>query len=514
MRVSTLIPLLVLGCDIQSYDVIYGSDMSQLWDTEVVSLDDGVYVRLPHAGKLVRVQDSGKTKEIDLKGASPVKIIATPAKDRAFVFSEWTTCADASEDIVLVSDCPADDLGTAREVVIVKDGKRSAVTEVPSHMNTLRFTPDGQMAAAFFEYDANEELNLDGVMDPTVVSFVDLSDGTTHSVSAGTTPREVLFSQDGARAIVLSQSEVVVVDIENFVVDISYPLTLDKDEEIDPSGAVLSPDGRYALIAVSGTSDLFQLDLEVVSVDLEALDSTPATLASDSTTQTTVVTYGSMNAVDVITEHGFIERSEIELDEPAPDVVIGDGFAVLYNDSGSGRDIYQLDLETFAVTEYVAANPVDSLQLTDSLSHAVAILRPESSSGSGLDGYQDARWGLAIADLSGDDIASLVLESEPVGMELVEDEDSAYALLLLDGVESLIQVDLHSPGAVKQIDLDSSPAGIDADPDGRFTISHTDALGQLSFLNPSTGKIKTAAGFAAVGLLTNNPLPRRGSDKE
>jgi DNA-binding beta-propeller fold protein YncE len=511
MRTLSLIPLLALGCDVYTSGVV--SD-GALWDTNVITLEDGVYVRLPHAGRLVRVQDSGKTKAIDLKGASPVQMIATPDQESMIVFAEWTTCSNISEDIVLETDCEYDDLGIAREVVIVKDGKRSAVTDIPSHMNTLRFTPDGLMAAAFFEYDAEEDLALDGVMDPTVVSFVDLADGTTHSVSAGTTPREILFSEDGTRAIVLSQSEVVVVNMETFSVDISYPLTLDKDEEIDPSGAVLSPDGRYVLIAIAGTSDLFQLDLELVSVDLEALDSTPATLASDARTQTTVVTYGSMSAVDVITEHGFIERSEIQLDQPAPDVVMGDGFAVLYSDSGSGKDIYRLDLETFEVIEYVAANPVASLQLTQSEGHAVAILRPDSSSSSGIDGYQDARWGLAIADLAGDNIASLVLESEPVGLKLVEDGDSAHALLLLSGVESLIQVDLHNPGSIKQVELESTPAGIGSDPGGKFTISHTDSLGQLSFLDPESGQIKTVNGFASIGILNNNPLPRRAGDKD
>ncbi len=516
MRAILLTSLLALGCDPFGNlpDNGRGYIDDPLWDPAVVTVDDGVYVRLPHARKLVRVLDSGKYQAVDLKGASPQTILATPTKDRLLVFAEWAICDDPSEEIQTEGDCDSDDLRWGREMAIVKDGKRVAVTDVPSHMNALRFTPDGQKAVAFFEYDSSEELNLDGVMDPTVLSLVDLSDGTTVSVSVGYTPREIIFSDDGARALVLSRSEVIVMDMETFTVDISYPLTLDKDEEIDPSGAVLSPDGRYALIAVAGSSDLFQLDLEVVSVDLEALDSTPATLASDALTQTTVVTYGSISAVDVITEHGFIERSEVTLDEPAPDIVMAEGFAVLYNDTGTGSDIYRLDLDSMAVIEYVAANPVYSLRLTPSGSHAVAILRPEDTSGSGLDGYQDARWGLAIVDLASDDIASLVLESEPVGLELIEDGESAYALLLLDGVESLIQVDLTNPGSVKQIELDSSPAGIDAGPNGRFSISHTDALGQISFLNPETGNMKSANGFASVHILTDHPLPRRSSGKE
>jgi len=107
---------------------------------------------------------------------------------------------------------------------------------------------------------------------------------------------------------------------------------------------------------------------------------------------------------------------------------------------------------------------------------------------------------------------SLVLESAPVGLEVIEKEEGSFALLLLDGVDSLIQVNLAEPGNYEAIELPSAPAGIDASPDGGFTIAHVSALGQVSFLDPASGDIRTTSGFATSGMLTENTLPRRDQE--
>ena len=97
-------------------------------------------------------------------------------------------------------------------------------------------------------------------------------------------------------------------------------------------------------------------------------------------------------------------------------------------------------------------------------------------------------------------------------MEVIQRDDGAFALLLLDGVESLLQVDLSAPGNYEQIELPAAPAGIDSNPDGDFTIAHTSALGQISFLDPATGDITTTKGFATSGMFNEPTLPRQ--DKE
>ena len=156
---------------------------------------------------------------------------------------------------------------------------------------------------------------------------------------------------------------------------------------------------------------------------------------------------------------------------------------------------------------------MDSLQLSPEGDYAVATLKPSSSGyGTGLDAYQRSRWGLAVADLLSNDIVSLVLESQPIGLEMVQTDEGAFALLLLSGFDSLIQVDLSAPGNYSTIELPSDPAGIDASPNGGFTIAHDSSLGQISFLDPATGTIKTTSGFATAGWMDEDTLPRRDSE--
>ena len=506
-----LFPLFVIGCN--PWPNMTDTYLNSMWNSSIVTLDDGVYVRLEEAKQLVRVGTDDTWHVVDLDGAAPTRMQADAAKDRLLVHVEWPVCEDQSKKITLVEDCPEAALSWETEMAIVNNGRRTAVAKVPGHLNAMTLTPDGNTAVAYLDDDQQINNATGPLVDLSEILLIDLEDGQTSSISVGFMPRKVLFTRDGTRAVVMSRSTVVVVDIDERVVDIEYPLTLDADIEIDPAAAVLSPDDRYVMIAIDGTQDLYKLDLEVVSIDMEGLEGIPSDMATDHNFEQTVVVYGDRPQVDLITEHDFIDRTSLEIDDPATDIAMTDTQAVLFNTSVRDvRDIVRVDLENQETVEYVASNPVHSLQVTPDGDYAVAILRPENTydyGSGGLDQYQDNRWGLAVADLLSDNIVSLVLESQPVGLEVIQKEDGAFALLLLEGLDSLIQVNLAEPGNYAQLDLPAPAAGIDASPTGGFTIAHVSALGQISFLDPATGDIRTTSGFATSAMFTENTLPRR-----
>ncbi|MFT4979824.1 MAG: hypothetical protein ACI8S6_005736, partial [Myxococcota bacterium] len=322
---------------------------------------------------------------------------------------------------------------------------------------------------------------------------------------------------DGQRAVIMSRSVVVAVDLETFEKVLEAPLRLDADDQVDPSGAALTPDGETLLVTVVGSSDLYMLSLREGAAywNLASLGAEPATLAVDELTNRSVFVFAAAAEVDVLDNDGLDAFSQgliegIALDEPATDILMGSGRAVLYNSQNSRtHDVYQLDLETLDLIEYVMDNPVSSMQLTAAGRYAVGVLKPEDSYTDDLDGFQDARWGLGVIDLSGEDAISLVTESRPVGVALVEDEDSSAALVLLEGLEYLLYVDLSNPSAATQIDLPAPPSALSTLPDGRFLISHTADLGLLSFLDPQTLELSSVDGFAIAGLLSDDTLPRR-----
>ena len=64
----------------------------------------------------------------------------------------------------------------------------------------------------------------------------------------------------------MSRSQVVAVDLNTFEKFLEAPLSLDADQQVDPSGPSLPMMQRverpHCLLTVSGSSDLYMLDLE------------------------------------------------------------------------------------------------------------------------------------------------------------------------------------------------------------------------------------------------------------
>jgi len=212
--------------------------------------------------------------------------------------------------------------------------------------------------------------------------------------------------------------------------------------------------------------------------------------------------------VDLL-DHEYFDVETIDLDEPATHVTIGNGFAMLYNVSNTNyHDIYRLDTADMNLVEYRAKNPVVDLKVAPGEGHAIAVTRPEPTSGSGLEALTDSNWGIEILSLnsnSGQSI-NLISESEPVGVAF--SADSAYALVLLEGVDELLKLDLYA-GTYSQLPLEDSPLGIGSFGSGGFYITHDAALGLVSFLDPDTGEISAVGNFAAGGLLGGETvLPR------
>ncbi|MDG1481131.1 MAG: hypothetical protein P8R54_16185 [Myxococcota bacterium] len=512
-----LIPLLLTGC--------YGSGNhyieDSLWNTQTASTAASTYVELPHAGQLIQINeapDGGTWSVVDLDGAEPTAMTVAPDGSQVLVFARWPECKDTDEEILNVIDCSGEDLAWNTELAVVEDGKRTSVSEIAPHMNTVAFSGDGTVAVAYLDYTAGADIEIDGLADLGEVRFINLLDGSVGSASVGFSPSKVLFSADGTSAVVMSRSKVVKVDLNTFEKVLEAPLTLDADAQVDPSGAELTPDGSTLLITVEGSSDLYMLDLDTVYWNIGALGAVPSTLSVDSVTDTSVFVFANQTEVNVLDNSRldiFSQESidSIALEEPANSIEMADGMALLYNTSGTDyHDVYRLDLSNSDLIEYVVSNPVSSMRMLDSGRLAVAILRPESSASNDLDGYQDARWGLAVIDMASDEAISLVTESEPVGLELVEDDGSAYALVLLSGLDYLLHVDLSSPGEAEQIDLPAPPLSIEALPDGRFLIAHDAPLGLITYLDPTDLSQTSVSGFATAGVFSDDVLPRTGEE--
>ncbi|HNH45859.1 MAG TPA: hypothetical protein PKY30_02415 [Myxococcota bacterium] len=509
----TLLPLLLLGgCNPWNIDPNNSTSLNAaLWDPNVATLNDGAYVRLPHAGKLLRITPSGEVTEVDLRGASPQKLVEVADNDSLLVTATWQVCEDDDPKIKRVEDCATDDLSTAAELDLVRDGKVVQTLDVPPQFTAFAFNANGSIAAAHLDPATTASVIVDGLLNLTAVVFVETVSGTVHEVPVGFAAESVLFTEDGSRAVVLSRSQVAVVDLASWAVSVTFPLTLDPDTMVSPQDVVLASGGRYALVSVSGSADLYVLDLEQESIDLVELSSSPTDMLVDSGSDQTVMVSGSRAQVDVL-EHEFFEVQSFELDEPCNAILDGESWTVLYNTNNGYHDLYLFQPETGLLIEYRAENPISKLQLTGDQRFAVATMNPDVSVGSGVSGFYDIHYGLGIFPLAEEaDPVALVLEGAPVGLELVSNNGINQALVLMNEVDALLRVDLAT-GTAEPLELERSPTAIASSPDGKFVISQDASLGQISFLDPATSKMVTAAGFASIGLTVDTLLPRRDAE--
>ena len=124
----SILTVLSLGACVNEQEVY----LDNLWSPEVASVNDGVYVRLPSAGKLIRVEENGDLQLVEMNGAKPNRLVVTPNGENVLAFSEWTECKNDDEEIIYVSDCEPEEIQLNSELQIIKNGVQSGKLDIPS----------------------------------------------------------------------------------------------------------------------------------------------------------------------------------------------------------------------------------------------------------------------------------------------------------------------------------------------------------------------------------------------
>jgi DNA-binding beta-propeller fold protein YncE len=489
-----------------------------LWDHDVIATGSGMYVRLPAAGELVWVTPDGTSTTVDLNGAETTRIVAAPDGETLLVFGSYPTCDTEDSDVETIEDCldfDPEKLIWESMVYVVRGGEMIAASPIAAHYNALAFTSDGSHAVAYLDFSTAGDIDFNGLLNLTEVVFIDLQSAATTSVPVGFAADRILFTADDEKAVVLSESKVVVVDLTSTTYDVlvQYALSLDVDDEVKPQDAELTPDGQHCILTVSGSSDLYVLDLENESINIVDLDGAPAALGVESIGDKTALVYQYEAQVDLI-EHDYFSVESIQLDEPSNNILVGDGFALLYNVSNSNyHDVYRLETGDSDLIEYRMENPVESMQIAPDSAHAVAVTRPEGASSDPLEAYADERYGIEVLDLVSDRGAhiSQVSNSRPVGVAF--SKDSVYALVLLDGLDDLLKINLTT-GIAESLDLVDTPMGLGAFGEDSFFITHDSALGLVSFFDPATDTFTSVGGFATGGLFDDERMLVQSNSEE
>ena len=478
-----------------------------LWDANgAVATAGALYVRLPAAGALARLAPGEEAVRLDLGEGRVTRIAAAPGGQTVVAFVERYLCDPddprEARRMKTVHDCHPSDLEAETEIALVQGTDTIGTQPVDGAYNAVEFSDDGRFAVAYVDF--SQGVDLQGVVNLTGVVLVDLAANTSQLVTVGFAPDQVLFSYDdggNARsAVVLSRNQVANLNLLTDPVSVTrFPLTLDPDTIRDPTGVVLTPDGRYALISTRGSADLYAIDLVNESINIVDLSSAPSTIGVDSAADRTVLVYGGRPVVEVM-EHDFFEVDTIDLDEGMNRVTTVGGTALLWSTSDR-HDFYRLALENNALVEYRIQNPMISLHVAPTAEFAVALTRAEGGASSGIDAIYDAHPGMEIIDLADNDSEPFILEGLGLGVAFASDKTNLNALVLQQGIDYLFRYDLYARQA-SEIELSAPPVSIGTlSASGRFWITHESPLGLVSFLDPASGQIVEVSGFARLGLL-------------
>lgn len=471
----------------------HGSDYNhnELWSPERLVAVNGALIAPLTNGQAAWIDSDGGVSAIDLDGGRVRDLFKLPDQTGVAAFIDRTRCVPDGRD-----DCASTRFES--QVAIIEDGVIDRQAPVASHLDTLTVDPTGARAIAWLA-GAPPDGPL-GVLNLGEVQVVDLDQSIRTPVRVGFAAERVLFDDAGTRALVLSQSEVAVLDltIDPPVVSITFPLTLDPDDIVVPVGVELTPDGRYALISTQRSGDLYVLDLVDPSVNLISLPAAPSDMRVVAEADETLFVFPGLAQLAVL-DHERFDLRTVALDEPMNRIVAGNGASVLYSDVGR-LDVYRYDHDSRNLVEYRLLAAPTSLDVTPDGAFAVAFTAPTSA----------GRPGMELLDLRNDrsDTVPYGLDGAGVGLAFTTASDgSVWALVLQDNVESLWRGEL-STGIADVIDLLDRPTRIGDLQDGRFFIAHDNPLGLITLYDPENDTTVEASGFALFDVLDRYaPLP-------
>ena len=146
--------------------------------------------------------------------------------------------------------------------------------------NQMLMSPDGKWVALYHDAGSREDGDLsDGAWSFNEVSLVNVETGVHVPMVVGFNPREIQFSDDSARMVVVSDAYLAVVELS---AETPTPQRIAIAEDtVEPPLAeelLLTPSGTQALVRQFGANHLLVVDLLAGSVDLVDVGDTPTDL--------------------------------------------------------------------------------------------------------------------------------------------------------------------------------------------------------------------------------------------
>ena len=385
--------------------------------------------------------------------------------------------------------------------VSIIDAETLAVTNVDirPNMNTLEMSPNATWALCYHD-ESGEEYDSDGgVSSFNEVSLVNLETATAYVKVVGFNPRDVKFTADGDKAIVVSDAYLGILDLTNPDAD---PVRIRLSEDtVDPPEAeevLVVPDGSYAFVRQFGVDSLLVVDLSTDEVAPLTVGDNPTDLdITPDETHAVAVARGANEVwvYDLADVFGTPKVVPMPTGEILGSVLMSpdNTRALLYSTASGVSHVASWDLATDDIEVHGLVKPVSSVSISPD--GGTALVFHDKDNGTDVDSSSVFynHYGLTLVDLTDFFTNPLLLPAEPTGF--ADDDEGNIGYFIMDGEPYLEVLDFHDL-YYEEVELESDPVYVGVLPESDLAYVNQDhALGRMSFYDPTTTELQTITGF-------------------
>lgn len=393
-------------------------------------------------------------------------------------------------------------------------GMEAEPVPVRAHHNALEVSPSpaGRYAVTFVDLAAMLHVDIEGTASFNEVVVVDLN-GTTPlatPVVVGFNPRQVVFTPDGTKAVVLSESYASILDLASPADPVRVPLGANTTgNPVTPETAIVSADGSAALVARRGSRDVFLIALDPPSVNIVDVGLAPTRFVSSADGATVVAIQEGAAGVALIDPAGATSRL-VSTAGPVTDAAAphdADDRRVIAWGSGTLREeVYEVDLIAATARTLRLVNPPTRVAFGPDGTSVILHVPHLTPGGDAVQQLFDVHESLSVVDAQGTLVTPVLLDARPADVAFGTDPLGApIAWATLQGSGRVARVDLgtqlsdHVPVAAVPRDL--VPLAADPLAVAPVAVVHDQPFGLVTFLPPAGGAPRVVSGFLLEGSL-------------
>jgi DNA-binding beta-propeller fold protein YncE len=451
-----------------------------------------VYVAVPEQDMVAKIHSITLQVRAIKVGKDPGALRTLPGQDVAVVLGRLSSTAT----ILRSKTDGGDDVTTLKTA---------------AGLNQLVVAPSGAYAVAYFDVNKSK-----GKIDPKQsfqeITVLRLAIGKEQAVdlSVGFRPSSVQFSSDGAKAFVITDKGISVVDLAAATkpaIIPTIPVLGDPLKEPTPDEVLVTPDGALALIRLGGLKGIRVLDLATKALTDLPLGAEPTDIDLTADGKLAVAVLRDSKQVALLDIPADLQDpTGVETLSTAPytagqSELTADGKrAFLFSNATTQEVLLTADLTTRKLGVYPLKKGVRSVLSSPDGKRAVVLHNKVPGAPKVEDGFEtyvDKSYGYSLLDLAANFDKLQLTGADPGEVAFAADSLTAY-LLLSDtkaALRSVEAIDLSS-FMVNSVGLGSHPVALGViDATGTVYVAQSHPLGRVTFVEIKTQGTKTVTGF-------------------